>query len=231
MSLAHHGQKVACDLFTIYGKEYLLIIDYHSRHFEIAPLKKTVDSSAVIRATKKIFSHHGMPKAIFSDNGPQFTANEYKQFAKTWDFDHNTSSPHFPQSNGLVERKIQTVKRTLKKAQESGHDVHLALLTLTTTPSHDGKSPAFMLVNRNPRSPLPSIIPNKSHLIPTNHKIKQYHDRHATNLQELAPGAAVRMRIHSDTSWKERGKIIERCQQPRLNLVLNSKGNIVRCNR
>ena len=223
--------KVACDLFTIYGKEYLLIIDYHSKYFEIAPLEKTADSSAVIRATKKIFSRHGIPKVVFSDNGPQFTAHEYKQFAKTWDFDHNTSSPHFPQSNGLVERKIQTVKRTLKKAQESGQDVHLALLTLNTTPSRDGKSPAFKLFNRNPRTPLPSIIPNKSHLIPTNHKIKQHHDRHANNLQELAPGAAVRMRIDSDTSWKETGKIIERCQQPRSYLVLNSKGNIVRRNR
>ena len=169
----------------------------------------------------KIFSRHGIPKAVFSDNGPQFTANEYKQFAKTWDFDQNTSSPHFPQSNGLGERKIQTVKRTLKKVQESDQDVHLALLTLNTTPSPDGKSPAFKLFNRNPRTPLPSITPNKSHLIPTNHKIKQHHDRHANNHQELAPGAALCMRIDSDTSWKETDKIIERCQQLRSYLVLN----------
>ena len=108
--------KVACDLFTIYGKEYLLIVDYHSQYFEIALLDQPADASAVIRATKKIFSRHGIPKTVFSDNGPQFIANEYKQFANTWDFYHsNTSSPHFPQSNGLVERRIQTVKRTLKK--------------------------------------------------------------------------------------------------------------------
>ena len=164
---------MACDLFTIYGQEYLLIIDYHSKYFEIVPLEKSVDAAAVIRATKKIFSRHGIPKTLLSDNGPQSIANEYKQFAQTWDFEHKTSSPHFPQSNGLVERQVQTVKHTLKKAHESGQDVYLALLALNTTPSHDGKSPAFKLFKRNPCTTLPSIIPNKSRLILKNHKVKR----------------------------------------------------------
>ena len=33
--------KVACDLFTIYGKDYLLIVDYHSKYFEVATLGET----------------------------------------------------------------------------------------------------------------------------------------------------------------------------------------------
>jgi len=144
-----------------------------------------------------------------------------------------TTTPQAPIFRRVMDLLKERFKpwNALSKAQESGQDVHLALLTLNTTPSRDGKSPAFKLFNRNPRTPLPSIIPNKLYLIPTNHKIKQHHDRHANNLQELAPGAAVRMRIDSDTSWKETGKIIERCQQPRSYLVLNSKGNIVRRNR
>ena len=121
----------------MYGKEYLLIIDYHSKYFEIVPLEKPVDASTVVRATKEVFSRHGIPKTLFSENGPQLISNEYKQFEKTWDFERDTSSPHFPQSNGLVERQVQTVKRTLKKAHESGQDVDLALLALNTTPSHD----------------------------------------------------------------------------------------------
>ena len=224
--------KVACDLFTIYGKDYLLIVDYHSKYFEVAPLEKPADAPSVIRVTKKVFSRHGIPKSVFSDNGPQFVANDYKQFAKTWDFNHtDTSSPHFPQSNGLVERTIQTVKRTLKKAHESGQDVYLALLALNTTPSPDGKSPAFKMFNRNPRTTLPSVVPNKSLKVPRDLKSKHYHNSRAKNLSDLKPGTIVRMRIDTDSSWKESGKIVEKCHQPRSYLALNSKGNVVRRNR
>ena len=47
--------------------------------------------------------------------------------AHDWDFQHDFSSPHFPQSNGLVERFIQTVKRSMKKAHETKNDPFLSL--------------------------------------------------------------------------------------------------------
>ena len=94
--------KVATDLFTIYRKDYVIVIDYCSKYFEVALVKNPVDSPAVVKEMKKIFSRHGIPKIVFSDNGPQYTSREFKQFAKEWDFDHQFSSPYFPQSNGLV---------------------------------------------------------------------------------------------------------------------------------
>ena len=62
------------------------------------------------------FARHGIPRTLFSDGGPQYAAIEFTKFAEEWDFKHDSSSPHFPQSNGLVERTIQTVKNTLKKS-------------------------------------------------------------------------------------------------------------------
>ena len=169
---------------------------------------------------------------VFADNGPQFIANEYKQFAKSWDFDHNdTSSPHFPQSNGLAERTVQTVKQTLKKAHKSGQDIHLALLALNTTPSRDGLSPAFKMFNRHPCTTLPSAVLNSHHCIAKDPKPKEHHDKRAKDLPELQPGTVVRMRIDTDKSWKETGKIVEKCEQPHSYFVMNSKGNIVRRNR
>ena len=105
-------EKVGVDLFSLYHKEYVAVVDYNSKFIEMAQLR---DESAkcVIDNVKKIFSRHGIPRIVQSDNGSQFTSNEFKQFATSWDFEHSTSSPEYPKSNGLVERHIQTLKRTL----------------------------------------------------------------------------------------------------------------------
>ena len=50
------------------------------------------------------------PQTSFSDNGPKFTLLEFRKFSANWDFGHDTSSPEFAWSNGMVERTIQTVK-------------------------------------------------------------------------------------------------------------------------
>ena len=66
-------------------------------------------------STKRIFSKFGIPKKVVSDNGPEYIGKDYKLFAKQWDFKHDSPSPHYPKSNGQIERTIQTIKKTLKK--------------------------------------------------------------------------------------------------------------------
>ena len=106
--------KIAADPFGLHGHYYLLIIDYYSKFIVIETLKN-LQSSTVINKCKKTLSQFGTPKELVTDNGPEFSSHYFKSFSKTWDFEHRTSSPRFHQSNGLVERSIQTVKRTLKK--------------------------------------------------------------------------------------------------------------------
>ncbi|VVC41754.1 Ribonuclease H-like domain,Integrase, catalytic core [Cinara cedri] len=57
-----------------------------------------------------------------SDGGRQFTSEQFKQFAKDFDIELVNSSPTYAQSNGMVERAIQTVKKMLSKALEDGLD-------------------------------------------------------------------------------------------------------------
>ena len=68
---------------------------------------------AVVRKFKSIFSHNRIPDGVFSHNGPPFSAQEYKDCAKEYNFRFETSSPKYPQSNGLAKRTIQTVKQLL----------------------------------------------------------------------------------------------------------------------
>ena len=55
-------------------------------------------ASSVITSMKSVFARHGVPDEIMADNMP---------FAKDWNFNIITSSPHYAQSNGQAERTIQ----------------------------------------------------------------------------------------------------------------------------
>jgi transposase InsO family protein len=149
-------EQVAMDLFEWKGEHFLLVIDYYSRFPEVRKLSK-MRTANVIQALRAIFSCHGIPSDVFSDNGPQFASAEFREFAATYGFCHRTSSPCHPQGNGLVERGVQTIKSLMTKARFSGEDFYLGLLAYRTTPHETtGVSPAHMLMGRRLRTTLPS---------------------------------------------------------------------------
>lgn len=139
-------ETIGADLFKWQNKTYLLITDYFSKYIEVINLKDET-SRTTIKALKSCIVRWGIPKVIRSVNGPQFSSLEFKAFAETWDFKHITSSPTYPNSNGMVERQVQTVKRTLKKAFYSKRDPYLAMLELMNTPiAHNINSPNQILL-------------------------------------------------------------------------------------
>ena len=90
------------------------MIDYYSRYIEVAKLRATT-SKAVIQHLKSIFSQHGIPETVFSDNGPQYSSSNFQLFSKEYGFTHSTSSPKYPQTNGAAERAVKAVKSLLEK--------------------------------------------------------------------------------------------------------------------
>ena len=109
-------------------------------------------SKSIIAVLKSIFLRHGLPAVLVSDNGPQFASGEMQAFAELYSFSHVTSSPHYHQSNGTVERSVRTVKQLLKNAQDS----YLALLSYRATPlPWCDKSPSELLMGRKVRTGIP----------------------------------------------------------------------------
>jgi len=107
-------------------------------------------------------ARHGIPRVPHSDNGHEFCSLEFQPFAKQYQFHHVTSLPRFPQSNGLVERTVQTAKKLLNKAYEDNKDPYLEILELRNTPIPGvGLSPTQLLMGRRIRS----IIPFKNTLL------------------------------------------------------------------
>ena len=78
---------------------------------------------------------------------------------KQWQIEHRVSSPRNPQSNGMAEWCVQTMKASLIKTIEEGEDIDLALLTYKTTPlNHRLPSPAELLNSRKYKTLLPTCI-------------------------------------------------------------------------
>ena len=148
--------KVGSDLFEIRGQTFLIIVDYYSGFFEIDNLKQST-SKDVITCCKAQFARYGIPDVLITDNGPQFASVEYQTFASDYQFKHKTSSPRYPQSNGMSEKSVQTAKRLLIKAKEDNRDPYLALLDYRNTPRSDLLgSPVQRLMGRRTKTLLPT---------------------------------------------------------------------------
>ena len=62
--------KVGTDLFECLNKNYVIVVDYTSKFFEISELHHNTHSSTVVNHTKSIFARHGIPFTVISDNDP-----------------------------------------------------------------------------------------------------------------------------------------------------------------
>ena len=128
-----------------------VLVDYCSDFVEVDLLKNT-NSSAVIKLLKAQFSHHGIPDVLVTDNGPQFISREFSEFATQWKFQHVTSSPYHPKSNGKAESVVKIMKSLIKKAQRDNKDPWLSLLDYCNTPTTEMQtSPPSALCHKEPR--------------------------------------------------------------------------------
>ena len=149
---------VATDLFETKNSKYLLIVDYYSRFPVLHKLSSTT-SRVLIQEMKAVFAELGVPSVIVSDGGPQYTATEFQDFTKHWQIEHTLSSLRNPQSNGMVEHFVQTMKASLIKTIDEGENVDLALLTYKTMPlNHRLLSPVELLNSRKYKTLLPTRI-------------------------------------------------------------------------
>ncbi|XP_008179138.1 uncharacterized protein K02A2.6-like [Acyrthosiphon pisum] len=230
-------QVVGTDLFYFQGKNYVLIVDYFSKFVEFVMIPK-LTSSNTINAIKSNFSRHGVPETIRSDGGTQYTSEEFQKFIKEWHIKHIISSPTNAQSNGMVERHIQTIKKMLIKADEDNKDVYLTLLEYRNTPiSKDLASPAEILMGRKIKGLLPiedekgKYVEVREKLIELQNKQKQYYDKNAKGLKELKEGDKVYLQKERNGKQWSPGVIKNKIDGRRSYIVKLDKGGELWRNR
>jgi len=118
-------------LLEINKQKYLVMVDYYSSFIEINLLQNSTTSKQIFTHCKLQFSRHGISDKLVTDNGSHFSSITFKQFLQHYGLQHQTASPHYPQSNGMAEKAVQTTKNLIKKAILDERDPYLALLEYT----------------------------------------------------------------------------------------------------
>lgn len=99
---------------NICGTFYYLcsVFDGYSRfvvHWEIRERMLEQDVEIIIqRALEK---YPDVSPRIISDNGPQYTAKDFKEFIRMSGLSHVKTAPYYPQSNGKLERWHSSLKQ------------------------------------------------------------------------------------------------------------------------
>ena len=226
-------QKLGTDIFELNSNSYLVIVDYYSKYTELCLLKDKTAGSVITC----MFSRHGIPDQVVVDNMP-FSSKSFRQFARDWGFAVCTSSPRYPQSNGMSERAIQTIKNLLRKAFEDGNDPYIALVEYRNTAFSGLKeSPAQLLMSRMLKSKLPTssallklrvVEKAQEKLRERSDRQKVYYYRNAKPLPQIKEDDTVRIRKRK--TW-EPAIVSEKHTAPRFFIVTTLDGSAYRRNR
>ena len=224
----HPSTKVATKIFHFKNEFYLLIVNYTSRFPIVCKLTSTM-AQQVANQMKLIFSEYGWPETTVSDNSPCYSTETFTKLMTDCSVNHITSSPHYPQSNGLADKYVQIVKNLFYKAKKEGTDLYKQFNDKQkhSIMSHKLQSIMQILQSQTARTQLPMSsaariqqglgseqlrVNNKNEHLPT-------HDFHI--------GQSVMYLKPTNKRWYP-AKIRSLCQEPRSYKIETDNGTIYR---
>lgn len=184
------------------------LTDYYSKWPELA-FSHTATTVDVIRFLTSIFSRHGNPENIVTDNGPQFTSAAFALFLHDRGISHSRTSVYHPAANGAVERFHRAlrscIQTAIQQSQPWRETVMDWLQVYRATPhAATSTSPYELLYGRKMRTkldilPLPSATSSMDvsarHAVQRQSKMKQYTDtKRGARMPSFRPGERVRIR-------------------------------------
>lgn len=198
------------------GHYNLVAVDRRTRYPEVE-----VVSSTAFKPTKerlrKMFAHHGVPRRVYSDNGPPFNSKEFSDFAEEEGFQHHRITPLHPRANGQVERFMQVLNKTEQIAHlqgKTGLDRSIAvqdmLMAYRDTPHPaTGVTPYQAMTNRPVRTKLDYTMPGKERskqdesIDEKDRRYKEKMKREGANIKEhnFILGDYVLLRQRKSNKW------------------------------
>lgn len=213
----------------INGDSFFIIVDAYSKWPEIVSTRNTT-TTFIIGTLEEIFARFGNPQILVSDNASQFCSEHFQIFCKQNGIEHIRTPPYHPQSNGQVERFVDTFKRALKKigkgGQPLGQQIQTFLATYRTTPSRytpNGTSPAEVLIGRKVRTTLDLLLPS------SREGVHRDDDNHPISSKSFEIGDVVYCQVHCNNKyqWKP-GRITGKIGNVMYELSLKNSQRILR---
>ena len=161
-------ERLHVDFAEYKGVHLLIVIDAYSKYLWTVVMGQDTTTAKLLRQLDSIFADRGLPTIIVSDNGPQFTSQQFKDHMKSKNINHVLTPPYHPASNGLAEVAVGIVKNGLRKMEVSASPV-LIQDTVTTilfyyrmTPNTTtNRAPFDMMVSNNVTTPLSHLRPSQ----------------------------------------------------------------------
>ena len=191
------------DIFTLEGADYLVCGDFYLKMIFVQHLPSGQSNTVkVILLLKEMFSEHEIPEVFRSDNGPQYVSVQFADFCTSSGIIHETSSPHYPQSNRFAEACVKSVKHALQPAKYSSANPQFTLLALHATPINTKlPAPAELLYQGQLRTTIPAKIHNTDpaaiqvceQIATHSDTFKSQANKHCKSLMPLYAGLPVAM--------------------------------------
>lgn len=123
LPMDHLQMDLASGLATTPGGNniILVVVDVATRFVWLFALENK-SAQSVANALFSLFCNVGTCKILQSDNGTEFVARVIDELTKVAGIDHRLISAYSPRSNGLVERQVQVVKKTIRKLVQDKPD-------------------------------------------------------------------------------------------------------------
>lgn len=167
----------------IRGHTFLIIVDAHSKWPEVIPVTQPT-TKATVSILLHLAATFGYPREIVTDNGAQFTSQEFQRFLTAHNIKHKLTAPYHPATNGQAERFVQTFKRYFKATVAASKQQSLSpqqldsfLSAYRNTPhATTGKTPAELLLGRQPWTVLDMLRPQtvQEHVLQSQDKMVKH---------------------------------------------------------
>jgi len=143
----------------------LVFIDRLTKMVILVPSKITCTAKQFAQLfLEHVVQHHGVPKLLLSDRGPQFNGKFLKAFAKLIGCQSRMTTSHRPSTNGLVERVNRVVEEILRAYVSNIPDDWDTLLPVAAFAMNNSKhsatgfSPFYLNYGRHPHTPFTRVI-------------------------------------------------------------------------